>query len=195
MIRKTNPGVRPVIMGLDLSLTGSGACIVPAGWTLGDWRQLKTLKVGLKLEQNASPAVAVSRLEVIVEHLVKFALDHDVTHGFVEGYAYGATFSRPHALGELGGITKYEMWRRVRLPLQSVPAPQARKFLCGTVPQRKTSGIKPKTFVAQFLYGLGARFASEDEGDAFVVANYGLSEVGLPAFCTEAGPYSGRRKP
>jgi Holliday junction resolvasome RuvABC endonuclease subunit len=165
---------------LDLSLTGAAACAIRPGWK-GDWSQLATKRVGYPLAKNPRPRETVDRLDTIARELVDFAELHGVTDAFVEGYAFSMVNSRSHALGEVGGAVKLDFRRRLDLVLHTVAPNTARKLLCGKVPAKKTSGVEPKRYVQRWLIDLGADFATDDEGDAFVIANYGRREVGLPA--------------
>lgn len=172
---------KKVVMGLDLSLTGAAACIVRPEWK-GDWSELLTRRVGYPLVKNPRPREIAQRLETIARELVDFAVLHDVAHIYVEQYAYSMVESRAHALGEVGGAVKLETLRRIDNVLHPVAVNTARKLLCGKVPAKRTSGIAPKQYVFRWLIDLGADFKTDDESDAFVIANYGRKEEGLPAF-------------
>lgn len=179
---------RHVVMGLDLSLRASAALVIPAGWELGRWNKLVSHVVGSNLLQDADQGQKLSRLESISDEIVKFARDNHVTHVFVEQYAFSQMLTRAHAIGELGGVVKLDLRRKLGLVVMPVVASQARKFLCGTVPRKDS-----KDFVIAKLVDMGANFQTDDEGDAFVVANWGLSELGLVAL--SVGAQDGATKP
>ena len=159
------------VAGLDLSLTGAAACVIPSDWGQ-DFRAVTTMRVGHGLARDASDADQLGRLMRLRAEVVDFLTKQRATHVFVEQYAFGAK-SRAHALGELGGVVKVECLE-LGLPVRSVSPSEARKFLLGSLPK---ADQKVKTQLA--VYAAGApKSWSGDEVDAFVVANWGLSEIG-----------------
>lgn len=165
-----------IVMGLDLSLTASAAVVIPHKWKLGDWKRLKTHVVGSNLLQEASQNDKLARLDLISLELVYFARANKVTHICVEQYAFSQKLTRAHALGELGGVVKLDLKRELGIVAEPVVASSARKFLCGKLPQKDV-----KAFVIAQLKMMGANFKTDDEADAFVVANWCLSETGQVA--------------
>ena len=164
----------PVVLGLDLSLRCSAAVVIPPYWRTG-WKSLTTMTVGKELKADATESDRLDRIVFIMERIGEFALKHGVTHAFVEQYAFSQGTSHAHALGELGGLVKVRL-HLAHIGVATVVASQARKFLFGKMPAK---GAK-KVAVAQ-LKTMGAEFDTEDEYDAFVVANYGRSELGMTA--------------
>ncbi len=166
---------RPVIMGLDLSLTSSAAVVIPNDWKGFAFKSLPTVTEGEKLTREATEEQRLERLYNINYAITHFVRIHCVTHVFVEQYAFRQGASQAHAIGELGGLVKSTLYN-MRLPIRTVVASQARKFMFGKIPAKDA-----KMYVQQRLVQMGAIFTTEDEGDALVVANYGRSELDLPA--------------
>ena len=158
------------VLGLDLSLTGTGLCVIPADWGC-NWDKCITAKLGATLDHGASLSDELVRLDEIRSGVLRFCADHYVTHVWVEQYAFSARQSRSHALGEVGGVVKLALHRR-SMPLQTVVVSQARSIL-GKVPRKDS-----KVHTRALLTAMGAPVAWDgDEADAFVVANWGLSEL------------------
>ena len=83
-------------------------------------------------------------------------------------------------MGELGGALRIEL-RRAGVDLYVAPMGPARALLLGRVPRKAA-----KVACAEALKAAGANFASLDEYDAMVVANYGLCELGSLALVQAA---------
>lgn len=159
------------VAGLDLSLTGAAAAVVPADWGL-DWRAVTTMRVGHGLAKDAPQSETLARLKLIRSEVIDFLAANRVDYVFVEDYAFSRA-NCAHSLGEVGGVVKLACAER-GWPVQSVTASQARKFLLGALPK---ADQKVKTHLALYRAGAPKTF-SGDELDAFVVASWGLSELG-----------------
>ena len=168
----TLPPPSVVVAGLDLSLTGAGVAIIRAD----SWQQrlshVRTRTFGGTVSAHASTQEQLERLDGIAVGIVDMLRQWGVTHVFVEGYSFGA-FAAREKLGELGGVVKLSIYRALRITPVAVPPATARKLFLGHA--RKGS----KLLVAQALKALNAPF-KDDEGDAFVITNYGLADLGLP---------------
>lgn len=150
------------ILGLDLSLTGSGAVRYKLPWA-GDFKDIESLHVGRKLSKDASEYDQLCRLRYIRDEILEFADGCQVAA--VENYAFSRGASRAHALGELGGVVKLGL---LGLGLEVVPLTASHVRSClGKFPRSK-----PKEHVAALIRKLGApdRWLN-DEIDAFVVSN------------------------
>jgi Holliday junction resolvasome RuvABC endonuclease subunit len=170
--------VRPVVAGLDLSLTCPACVVIPDGWKLGDWRNLERTRAIVPSVQDRDPDRSKAiRLIKIVGRLREFVLENRATHCFVEGYAFSRHSSSVTKLAELGGYARVEFFSYGRV-LREVTVSQARKLLLGKLPPRDA-----KKVVEAQLKRHGAEFADDNECDAFAIANWGLSELGLPFVC------------
>jgi Holliday junction resolvasome RuvABC endonuclease subunit len=108
--------------------------------------------------------------------VLEFCFDErDVTHVFVEGYAFAAQSSSVTKLAELGGVVRVALHER-GIDAVSVPSTSCRKLLLGKVPRNGA-----KVAVQQAVYAVGAPFDNDDQVDAYCVANWGLSELGYTA--------------
>ena len=161
------------LLGLDLSCTASAAVAVPLGWD-GDWRRVATLLVGEKLHRDATDAARAMRAESIATRLVAFAVQQGAGVAYVESYGY-SHHTAAHSPAELGGVVRLALVR-AGLDLRTSNMGAARKLLLGKVPRANV-----KVAVHSALRAAGAPFESLDVADAFVAANFGLSEAG--GFC------------
>jgi|SRR5882672_709621 len=167
------------IVGFDLSLTAPAACFIPQGWELGDWLTLRfETYVG---GDDALVKTGVDALAWQYRRLIKisgwarnFVLEKRAQHTFVEGYAFSKHSSSVTRLAELGGVCRVELFTYGRT-LRPVVASSARKLILGKLPREDV-----KRVTHQAIWDHGAPFADGDQVDAFVVANAGLSELGLP---------------
>jgi hypothetical protein len=166
--------IRPVVLGLDLSLRQPAAVVIPFGWRLGDWPTL--WRYSFATEDPKSDRERYQRIGGIVDRMAQFAHTRRVTHAYIEDYAYSRSSSSVTKLAELGGHARVEFLRRLGLVLHPVGEAQARRLLLGRLPPKDR-----KVAAQRALYAAGAPFANGDECDAFVVANFGLSEFGLTA--------------
>jgi Holliday junction resolvasome RuvABC endonuclease subunit len=161
------------ILGLDISLRSAGACVIPSGWVPGDWDSLFTMTVGSSVK-GRDPQAMVERVHMIAHQICDFAGEHGVTDAFVEDYAFGSVSSKAD-IGEATGAVKFMLFNIAGIVTIPVNQSTIRKYLLGKLPAGKGKGA----IVQEKLKKMGARFATSDAADAFVVANYGLTEVGL----------------
>lgn len=169
--------IRVVVAGLDLSLTGAGVAVLdPLVWDL-DVDRVQSARFGYKLAGSNATAdheARADRLVAVPDLIVDFLADRSVTHVWVENYSFGMQHAA-HQLGEMGGCVKRELRKRLGIVAIPVSNSTARKLFLG---RGSGSGIKEAVVdrLADLEWG-----RSVDEGDALVVANYGLSELGFPA--------------
>jgi hypothetical protein len=182
---RTLKSAPPWVLGIDPSLTRSAAVLIPPGWALGDWAALRWTSYGEPAPERKVFSVLeyererIARMGRIAEALAQFVMREAggrPIRGFIEGYAYQAGGAGAHSGAEYGGILRQWMHMRHAIALQPVQEASARKQLLGKLPPRERKAV-----TARALYANGAPFSNDDECDAFVVANWGLSEVGLTA--------------
>lgn len=177
------------VMGLDLSLSAAGFVAVPSDWH-GDWSRIARHHVGHSLPRDATELRRVGRLHQITSEGIMFAKRHGCSAAVFEHYAFGTKFERER-LGEVGGAMKLGLVAQAGIvDFESKPASTARKLLMGACPAKDA-----KAHVREHLLGLGMpRVWTDDEMDAFVMANWWLSEHGGFALATPAPVKERRRK-
>jgi hypothetical protein len=164
------------ILGLDLSLKRSAFCRIPSTWNPGEWNSVHTGVI-------PGEGVGIQRISTIVEVLYqvarKVAFGDMTGHVFVEQHAFamaGGAFALERA--ELVGAMKLKFYQSLDLVAVPVVASSARKTLFGKLPRMKRA--EWKKFVVHELQKMGAPWDDDDTCDAFVIANHGRGEVGLP---------------
>jgi len=160
-----------VILGLDLSLNAAAAVAVPANWDRV-WSRVNTVVVGEVLSTMATLEERARRTQSIARKLCAFARQHNVTHAWIEDYAFSRKSASVHALAELGGVVKLALAEE-GIVLERANMGTARKLLLG---MGRGKGIKLAVYDAWLA--AGRRFESLDESDAMACANLGLSHLG-----------------
>lgn len=174
------------VLGLDLSLTRAAAVAVPVDFaTLADFSRVLVAVAGHGLHNASSERERDARCVEVAETIEELAATVHVVGAFVEGYAfYGArAVGQPHALGELRAVVRRTLIARFGWAPTPVSPGAARSLFFGKVP-KKPPGAKCdwlKSYILASVREVGAPFKHDDEADAFLVANYGLSEIGSAA--------------
>lgn len=166
------------VAGIDLSLTGAAAVIIDVeAFATMDWGAIVDAgRFGSSLVRDADPLARVERLRMITDAVTRMLRRWNVADAFVEDYSFGLA-QGAHQLGEIGGAVKLAAFAD-GIVLRPVNHSTARKLLLGV---GSGKGIKEATHAALRGAGVPDRLRSGDELDAFVIANYGLSELGHPA--------------
>jgi hypothetical protein len=164
------------IVGLDLSLRGAAAVIVPASWILDSprsWDSLTRMTVGYEGGDNERK---VTRLHDIAKSIADFVGRSETKHVFVEDYAFG--MMNGIRLGELGGAVKAYIYATYGIVTVPMNMSTARKYLLGKIPRGKGAVAKRLTEVMTDLQLPSAWTA--DERDAWIIANAARAEMGIP---------------
>lgn len=127
------------------------------------------------MSKDPTPYERLMRIASIAEGITSFCEKMKATAVYVEEYAYSQVSSHATGLGEVGGVVKLEIYRRLGIISVPIVASSARKMLLMKCPQRD-----PKPFVQYNVQRLGGptKDWTGDEIDAFVVANAGLADIG-----------------
>ena len=176
MSREQREEMRPTslcVMGLDLSLRGSAAVVLPKGWNPAKpWE-------GISFERFGEPGKleGEERVDAIVQRVAFLMGEHDVDRVFVEQYAFSFSANAITAIAELVGVVKHYVWTHHLTKVVPIVASSARKTFFGPLPRMSRKEVK--AFIAHELDKLGAPFANEDTRDAFLVGNAGRHKLGL----------------
>lgn len=153
-----------LFMGLDLSLTGTGMCILREDGSV--------LKVGLyggKLGRGAPVRDKIERMLDIARSVVssvseaKASIPGSEIVAGIEHYAYGRMRGAFADLGEINGVVKSQLWMAHSIEPKQVVVSSARKAVFGR-------GNVPKADVLGLLAERGLKFADHNEADAYVIA-------------------------
>lgn len=166
------------VIGLDLSVRHPAACAIPTTWG-GDVEKVITLAHdGGEIDGDEDPLARMRRYHGNAEAIVGFLQRFAIARLYVEQYAFSKG-SQAHAasLRENAAIIKYRVFRKMKLPVEDITASTARKTLLNNCPR---SGAKD--FVVKNVRRMQGkpRMWTEDETDAFVIANHGMRLLGLP---------------
>lgn len=169
------------IVGLDLSLSH------PAAFALAsDYRNVYEPALVEREEwdlgplEEQSPEAKINRIEFIAARVLEFCAHVQATNIYVENYAFSMGHSTSATkLAELGGAVRYAVRTQRGQIITPVGASAARKVFLGDVPKK---GAKEWTRarVQEACANLVGADASDDLCDAFVVANFGRHDLGLP---------------
>jgi Holliday junction resolvasome RuvABC endonuclease subunit len=149
------PGVRPRILGLDLSITCTG--LAGPDWT-------DTIKPSKKLD-------TLARMDVIVRELTdRFVAGVDLVA--LEGIAMAAHDTNRQIAG-LNWVVRRELWKR-GVPFASVPPMTLKQFIAGKGNASKADVVREVTRRFPWFEG------GEDEADAVALAAMAAERVGSP---------------
>ena len=146
------------IIGIDPSLTSTGVAVGTETWTI------------------ASKLKGMERSNEIVTEINGIVGSHPDPHVFIEGYSFSSRNSHAHALGELGGCIRLDLWRS-GIPYTDVPPTVRAKFATGRGNASKNevvSSVSARTGIAWI--GKGA----DDMCDAWILQEIGLHLLGEP---------------
>lgn len=113
----------------------------------------------------------IRRMLRIANEIVRFITLFEVKHVGIEGPAYNA-HQGAHALGELSGVVKSQLWMKFRIVPLIVPPASARKHVLGY------GGSVTKDQVKEVVEkGLGVAVENDHEADATVIARFTFDTV------------------
>jgi hypothetical protein len=167
------------VIGFDLSLTAPAAIALPTNWKPGDWKIVKAWLGKPTAPKQDDMRGRLVRYEAIAEWAVKIVgvcSSLGVRPAcFVEAYGFSKNNAQASQIMGSGEIVKLEVFRRWGALITPVAANTARKLFMGKCPQKD-----PKTHVQNALFNKckAPKTWDENQADAFVIANWGLSEAG-----------------
>jgi hypothetical protein len=171
------------VAGLDLSLTGLGAVVVPGDWDL-DFGRVARASFGVPLSERATEREITDRLTCLSHDITVWLEREKATHVYVESLPTGRAFNLG-PLAELRGVVRVQLRRKLGLDVAIANQTSVRFLLLGALPKKIGSGAEAKTFnrkaaVQEALLASGSNFEDGDQGDAFAAANWGMAELGVP---------------
>jgi len=174
------------VIGLDLSLRAAAACAIPLKWNQ-DMTRIRTMVIGHGVTQGDEEG-RLDRLDAISSKIGDFCVDNRAKVVALEEYAFSQGQAHAHSIGEVGGVVKLEIRRRLEITPQPIFSPTARKTLLQWLPSVRG---KPKGYLKKYvaanvrrLEGITSKW-TEDEIDAFVIANHALMLAGGMAMTFE----------
>lgn len=150
----------PMILGLDLSLTGTGVTLLCPD--VPEIYESVTLKNKLR---------SMERLAYIESVIMAKVQEAGVKTAALEGYAFSAMDSQKHSLGELGGIVKLALWR-AGVEMIIVPATTLKKWAT-------TKGNADKILMGVSIFKqTGAQFEDDNQADSYCLAMFAAQYKG-----------------
>ena len=148
------------VAGLDLSLTSTG------------------LSVGDTLIAISTKTKGVERLDYIANVICGHLAQAENPIVIIEGYAFASRNSQAHAIGELGGVVRWHLWK-AGISWVDVPPTCRAKFATGKGNASKgevLSAVSARTGIV--WTGSGA----DDMCDAWILQECGLAKIGKPRY-------------
>lgn len=150
-----------MILGLDISLNGTGICLLKPG------NKTRSSKI-----VPPKDCVGVDRLAFVRKQVRALLYEYEPDLIIIEGYA----FSRQHAhsMGEMGGVIKL-LIRQLGLTAMAIPPSTLKCFILG--PSKKGESGKDKMMMTIFKK-YGKEFETADEADAYSLCAVGAAMLG-----------------
>jgi hypothetical protein len=170
------------VVGFDLSLRAPAAVALPKDWRPGDWKSVRAWLLKTKAPEDGADQMGQMRRYLEISDwavgLIQSLAKSGGVHLYVEDYGYSKNNKNAARIMESGGIVRAAICRRFGILMTNVSASHARKLAFGFNPRRPA--YDPKVFIQDTVFN---RFRApktwgENECDALLVAQAGLSELG-----------------
>lgn len=149
-------------IGLDLSLTSTGIAVGDDTWVI-DTKGLSGVERLVHVRNRVSDAVALRAEASGKAPLV-----------MVEGYSFASKNSHAHALGELGGVVRVDLWE-AGVPFIEVPPTVRAKFATGRGNAGKSEVVSAVSARTGIIWeGAG----NDDRCDAWILREICLARLG-----------------
>jgi hypothetical protein len=175
MRRRSASKFSGTVVGLDLSLRASAICALPCPWD-HDMAAARVMHVGADLTKEATPRDRLDRMVTIADALLAFCKDVQARRIYIEDHAFGlASTSNANQTIEMTGVVKALLYTEWGIAPEPIHSAKARKILLQQLPRKDV-----KKFAQRNVKLLGGQVAewTEDEIDAFVIANAGIMLAG-----------------
>lgn len=164
-MREGRAGNVKTYMGLDLSLTKTGICVVRDG------QDVFTTSV-----KTDSGMEWIERIDRILSTILAAIRDYQVDEILIENYAYNSRNGRED-LAELHGVLMFT-FEKMSMPYAKVAPTKVKLFGCGRgkappCPEGESKSSWPKKWVVLTVnetYGKAFKLSENDECDAFLIA-------------------------
>lgn len=168
-----------LVIGIDPSQTGLGIVAVPLDWGQR-WELVRAKSFGRPLGKHATRPELVELAAAIARDVTAwvdwvrgaYGAEQRKVCAFIEGFLSKGAFGHDRVI-RVASVVEHEL-RTLGIYCQGVPIASARKLFLGRVP------TGAKKMINDVLAAQTDVLTDGDQRDAFVVANYGLSELGAP---------------
>jgi hypothetical protein len=178
--------VIPWIIGFDLSLSAPAAVALPLDWRPGDWKRVKAWAGSPKKPENQDDLaghaeryieIAGWASDCICELGTKPAKPGAV-RAYVESYGFSKNNANASRIMESGGHVRAHLYQRYKIVLHGAASSAARKLSLGFNPRKPQYDAKVVVQDTVFNRFKAPKRWTEDQCDAFLIAQFGLSEEG-----------------
>lgn len=167
------------VIGLDMSLTGSGWCSIDPSIDLIEYGRITT-EPGQFPTRRARVMYIAGKIKHI---LIRAPLKMSVV--FIEDYAFSKKTTNIVQLGELGMVIRQLVYSITKFDAIEIHNCSLKKYITGSG-QGKKEDLKLASYKKfNVKYGVDFQGKSNDECDAFCIAAMGVSMLGLSPKLTE----------
>ncbi len=158
------------IVGLDLSLTGTGMCRIEGGKV--NWAVFgTTARQPRKAPPIPEHVWEIERLGMILSRIREFATGASLVG--IEEFAFGIQGAGARTNAGLGFLVRYWLWKE-RIPFITIGTAQVKKFAVGRSsekgPDGKMRGVPKEIIIREVFERWGYRVDENNEADAVVIA-------------------------
>lgn len=167
---------RGCVVGLDLSLRATAMCCIPLDWDL-DVSRVVMGRAGYEIENADDEIEQAERRRQIAHDVDLFCLNARAKRVGIEAYAFRKQTSSVTKLAELGGVVR-DCLLDSKLAFETINAAQARKTLLQNCPTKGAKEFAQRNVKRLIELNELVTAWTEDEIDAFVIANHILMRAG-----------------
>lgn len=157
---------RSFVIGLDMSLEGTGVAIIRGGHDVKIGEHCLTRHNVARMQTIKPSLTGPERLHSIKRTLLDLFAEVHPALVVIEGYAHGASF-KAHALGEVGGVARLAMWEH-HIPFVEIAPKQLKLYASGY-----GGSTKPQMRKA-ILQRWGVDIKDNNQVDAYALAQLGV---------------------
>lgn len=142
-----------LFLGLDMSLTGTGAAIIDDDYQI------------VKIEKFSVKITTIERLFHLRNKLESFLDGYDISLSCIEGYAYGKREGKVFEIGEWGGVAKLFLFEHGYEFISATPM-QGKKYITGQGDSTTTKEL----IILDIYKKWGIEIRENNMADAYVLA-------------------------
>lgn len=172
------------IIGFDLSLSAPAAVALPLDWRPGHWKRVKSWLGRPPLPENQDDLEGQAERSIAIAHWASDcikdlgAMPKTHVRAYVESYGFSKNNAHASRVMESGGHVRAHLYQRYKIVLHGVASSEARKLTLGFNPRKPAHDAKVVVQDTVFNKFGGPKKWDENQCDAYLIAQFGLSEEG-----------------